>query len=977
MDRRTFLKAAGVGSISFAYGCNQDTHLFSLVSAPEDMVTGKAAWYASTCTECPAGCGIIAKNREGRIIKLEGNPHHPVNKGKLCMRGQSALQAVYDPDRLSTPKLKTDGQFIDISFKRAFEILNGKTHTATTNGSNRVKMLSGNIGAPLFSLFSNVLKDWNSGPPLLYEPLAHDSLKAAHQALFSEATLPSFKMEKSDFILGFGADFLETWLSPVEYAGKFKAMHGITDGNKGVFIHVGPFMSLTAANADKYLNVRPGSEVSIALGIIKQLFTTVNYDHLPKDFAEELKAVADAHDPHTVEKNSGLSPLDQKKLLTKLVAAKHPLVLGSASPTEASLALDMSVTLINLLLDKDLSLYAFDSRHAIEKVAAVKEIVAYLKDAAENPTDIFVFYQTNPLFTLPSDPHLEEIFGNKDVFKVSFSSFMDETSARADLIFPVRHSLETWDAYASKSGVVSTFQPVMGQLSKAPPIGDVFVRLSKQYQKFENYQHFLMDYFYPGTEKQATEPWLRMIQKGGEFESDGSSTRQGFTLNPGSLETLKAALLFKPHSENSELQFMAVPSIRLYDGRGANKAWLNEIPDPITSIAWESMLFIHPETLEKKGLNQGDILKLVAGKKAILAPVYAYKGVHRDLIVMQLGLGHKKYGRYAEGIGSNPFDLLDSQSENVSGLISYLTTLSAVKKVGAVEHLPKTDGSRSQYKRKIAVSLAAGHESDGHAQKEGLTMDTFPLTLPIKEGYDKKRDVYPAHSHVDYRWGMAVDLDRCIGCSACVAACYAENNIGVVGKEEVINGREMSWLRIERYEDKSDDEKLIFLPMMCQHCDNAPCEAVCPVYAPYHSVEGLNNQIYNRCIGTRFCAQNCPYKVRRFNWYDWKWPKPLNLQLNPNVTVRSKGVMEKCSFCVQRIKQAHSQAKDENRKIRDGDVQPACVQTCPTNALVFGSFLDKKSTLYTQAKDSRAYQVLGYLNTKPAVIYLKKVVQKI
>jgi molybdopterin-containing oxidoreductase family iron-sulfur binding subunit len=300
-----------------------------------------------------------------------------------------------------------------------------------------------------------------------------------------------------------------------------------------------------------------------------------------------------------------------------------------------------------------------------------------------------------------------------------------------------------------------------------------------------------------------------------------------------------------------------------------------------------------------------------------------------------------------------------------------------VKKIGAVDPLPKTDGSRSQYQRKIAVSQLAGQESDNDHLKEGLTMDTFPLVLPVEEGYDKKRDIYPAHAHEGYRWGLIVDLDRCIGCSACVAGCYAENNIGVVGKTQVSKGREMSWLRIERYEDQLDKERLIFLPMLCQHCDDAPCEAVCPVYAPYHSKEGLNNQIYNRCIGTRFCAQNCPYKVRRFNWLDWQWPIPLNLQLNPNVTVRSKGVMEKCSFCVQRIKEAHNQAKNENRTIRDGEIQPACVQTCPTNALVFGNFLDKNSKLYALAKDARAYQVLGYLNTKPAVIYLKKIVQQV
>ena len=256
-------------------------------------------------------------------------------------------------------------------------------------------------------------------------------------------------------------------------------------------------------------------------------------------------------------------------------------------------------------------------------------------------------------------------------------------------------------------------------------------------------------------------------------------------------------------------------------------------------------------------------------------------------------------------------------------------------------------------------------------------MNDFPLTLPLLEGYDPKRDFYPPHDHKDYRWSMIVDLDKCIGCGACAAACYAENNLGVVGIERILQGREMSWLRIERYHDPEHMDNITFLPMMCQHCDNAPCESVCPVYAPHHSKEGLNNQIYNRCIGTRFCSQNCPYKVRRFNWFDWQWPPPLNLQLNPEVTVRSKGVMEKCSFCVQRIKVAHGVAKDENRMIKDGEVIPACVQTCPTGALLFGNLMDKKSRVRQQVMDPRAYQVMGYLNTKPAVIYLKKVVQTI
>jgi molybdopterin-containing oxidoreductase family iron-sulfur binding subunit len=301
-----------------------------------------------------------------------------------------------------------------------------------------------------------------------------------------------------------------------------------------------------------------------------------------------------------------------------------------------------------------------------------------------------------------------------------------------------------------------------------------------------------------------------------------------------------------------------------------------------------------------------------------------------------------------------------------------------LKRSAPAEALPKTDGARIAHGRKIALSVSMqGLEALKQPKPAGLTMWDFPLTLPLPEGYDPKRDFYPPHGHEQYRWSMVVDMDRCIGCGACAVACYAENNIGIVGPERIRQGREMAWLSVERYVDPDNGTKVVFLPLMCQHCDNAPCETVCPVYAPHHGKEGMNNQIYNRCIGTRFCSQNCPYKVRRFNWFDWEWPEPLQLQLNPNVTVRSKGVMEKCSFCVQRIKEAHGWAKDEKRSIRDGEAVPACVQTCPTGALTFGNLMDGGSRVRQLVDDPRAYQIMGYLNTKPGVIYLRKVAREI
>ena len=398
----------------------------------------------------------------------------------------------------------------------------------------------------------------------------------------------------------------------------------------------------------------------------------------------------------------------------------------------------------------------------------------------------------------------------------------------------------------------------------------------------------------------------------------------------------------------------------------------------MSQVAWQTLAWVHPDIMDANHWVDGDRVNVQTEYGEVRLPVFAYGGLHAKAMVIPMGPRACPFRPLCPRPGRQSGGADGSRKPRPrSGAPVYRQVVQSISGAGQRETLAATSGSRDQYQRKIALTVSLEEASGPGHEGKGLTMNDFPLTLPLPQGYDHHRDIYPAHEHDTYRWGMVVDLDRCIGCSACVAACYAENNVGIVGREQIVKGREMAWIRIERYQDPDDPAKSIFLPMMCQHCDNAPCESVCPVYAPHHSKEGLNNQIYNRCIGTRFCAQNCPYKVRRFNWYDWKWPEPLQMQLNPNVTVRSKGVMEKCSFCIQRIKAAHGTAKNEKRIIRDGEVIPACVQTCPTNALYFGNLMDPESTVRKLIDGPRAYQVMGYLNTKPAVIYLKKVVQAI
>lgn len=931
------------------------------------MVTGSPTWYASTCRECPAGCGILAKNREARVIKIEGNPEHPINRGTLCMRGQAALQAVFNPDRLKTPLLKENDRFKPISFRQAQALLKDKADAAAANGIDRVRMVTETVGESVLKLFSESLSHWNSKPPLIFEPFAYDSLKAANEKVFSINGLPSYRMDQADLLISFGADFLETWLSPVEYARKFKQMHAIKNGRKGRFVYVGPYQSLTCANADLWVKCRPGAEAHLALGLLGEIVRTDRANSVPQGLRNQLIEAMAEFNRESALRHSGIPAQEFDKIAEMLLAARKPLVLGSGTGTGGANALptDMAVNTINYVLDPKLSLLNFENRHRVELAAGRKEVLDYFKAIASEPVDLLMLNQVNPVYSLAPQSGMRSILEKQSLFIVSFSNFLDETSQMADLVLPVRMPLESWEEYGGKTGIVSMQQPTMGPLTEAPHLGDVFLQAAfGKNSPSANFKAYLVAALVSRRRIRNEAGWVETLQNGGHFNPPNQSAKT----SPG----VKFRAIPPPLAPKQDgLVFVAAPSIRFFDGRGANRPWLNEIPDPVTRISWQTPVLMHPQTAAKNNIRQEDIVTIQSGWGSLEAPVYVTESVSSDVLLMGLGQGHESYGRYARNTGVNPLTILDSGTQLSADQVSVKTT-------GRVLKLATMYGSRTQHGRPFALhtTLEALQKGKPH-KKEGLTMDNFPFVLPLAEGYDKSRDFYPPIEYKEYRWSMIVDLDRCIGCTACAAACYAENNLGVVGVENIKKGREMAWMSIERYEDEKRPEKLAFLPMFCQQCSNAPCESVCPVYAPHHNKEGINNQIYNRCIGTRYCSQNCPYKVRRFNWFDWKWPDPMNLQLNPDVTVRSKGVMEKCSFCIQRIKVAHTHANNEKRKIRDGEITPACVQTCPTGALIFGNLKDTTSRVRKLTEDPRRYQVMGYLNTKPAAIYLKKVVQEI
>ncbi|MHC1743660.1 MAG: 4Fe-4S dicluster domain-containing protein [Syntrophobacteraceae bacterium] len=990
MNRRTFLKVFGTGSIAVAAGCAPDPYggsrpdktLYSLVTAPEDMIAGAPTWYATTCRECPAGCGVLAKNREGRLIKLEGNPLHPINQGKLCMRGQAALHGIYNPDRLKTPMLREGGKWRSLSFAEAQSLLNARVAAASRKGPNQVRMLTEVAGETELRLLTEALATWNCAPPLVFEPFAHESLKAANDAVFGLKGLPSYKIDAADVLVSFGAEFLETWLSPVEYARLFKAMHAVSDGGrKGMSFCIAPYQSLTAANADRWLSCHPGSEAFLALGLIREAIQLGRGASLPRPFLQEIATVSAPFTSNVVTEKTGVSGPGYETLTRALMNAGSPLVLGTGTAASGPGAgpADVAVNCLNWVLDPQLGRIDFEHRHRVEIAAARSEVLQLFESLTEQPADVLLLHNVNPVYAMPNAGSVGKVLENDSTFVVSFSSFMDETSERADLVLPIRLPAECWGEYGGKGSMLSTLQPAMGRLTEAPQLGDILLAAAQGKDLTEGAaKAYLVSSLLSGGVVQDEMQWVRTLQHGGTFHGadfeETSAKRATPQPDPARLKSLKTV----PDADRTGLTLIAAPSIRFFDGRGANRPWLCEVPDPLTRVAWETPVLINPETLKAEGLSQGDRVRISVGKGQLEAPVYDAPGVKPGVMVVQIGQGHTAYGRYAKDRGVNPFRMLPAETDPVSGAPVHLVSGARLKARGDSESLAKTEGARIPYDRKIALSVSVKDlASLKHSDPGGLTMWDFPLTLPLPEGYDPKRDFYPPHDHDQYRWSMVVDMDRCIGCGACAVACYAENNIGIVGRERIRQGREMAWLSVERYLDPDDMTRVTFLPLMCQHCDNAPCEPVCPVYAPHHGKEGMNNQIYNRCIGTRFCSQNCPYKVRRFNWFDWERPDPMSLQLNPNVTVRSKGVMEKCSFCVQRIKEAHGWAKNENRAIRDGEAIPACVQTCPTGALSFGNLMDNESRVRKLVNDPRAYQVMGYLNTKPAVFYLRKVVHEI
>ncbi len=969
--RRDFFKAIGAGGAAATLvGCGAEPpeKLIPYLIPAEEIVPGVAISYATVCQECPAGCGMVVKAREGRAIKAEGNPSHPVNRGALCARGQSTLQGLYNPDRIRQPLLrKADGTFEPVSWEEAEgRVAKELLGLRKENKADRAAFITSLVGGTLRQLIQRWMGALGSHRTFVFETFGYQGLRTAHENVFGLSTIPKYAFERSNLTLSFGADFLGTWVSPVEHARGFSSMRSLRDGNMGRSYYAGPRMSLTAANTDEWISTRPGTEGALALGMLHEiLFSGAGISLRPSE-QKSLQALVKNYPPRRVAELTGVP---EKKIIevARAFAAARPSLAIGGEPSDVSsnsTLAALGAALLNYVAGNIGETVEFASYSALDSVNRIDEFLALIDQMNRGEISALFLHGANPLFSVPEKAGFREAL-KKVPLKVAFSEFLDETTAEANIILPMHDPLESWGDYSPRQGVYSLMQPVMRPIFSTRSLGDALLSLAKQVDKMSDQLPWSSFYDYLRESWAAlqknlgdTQPfetfWQQALRQGGVWKEPAKEAVQ---LNA---ELFKAALPETPPAPETQsaIYLHLYPSSALYDGRGANRPWLQELPDPMTKIAWGNWAEIHPQTAQKLGIAEGTVLKISSASGTVQAPAHLYEGIRADTVALPIGQGHTVFGRYASKLGSNPISLVSTQPTALAALASLIP----VKiEVTAVHEAPaSTAGNNRQEGREIAQAVAISK-----------------LAQQAKAAHEETREhpqMRPPHLHPENRWGMSIDLNACTGCSACMVACSAENNVPMVGRDNVLKGREMFWLRIERYVE-TDGERIDnrFLPMLCQHCDNAPCEPVCPVYATYHRDDGLNTQIYNRCVGTRYCSNNCPYKVRRFNWFDYESAEPLNLQLNPDVSVRSKGVMEKCTFCVQRIRGAKDIAKDEGRPVRDGEITPACVQTCPTSALVFGDLKDPESKVSKMAKDPRRYRVLENLNTEPAITYLKKV----
>ena len=989
VKRRDFLKVVSVtGAAAAAVGCSSGDveKLIPYLVSPDQTTPGVSNYYATTCRECAAGCGLIVEVRDGRAIKAEGNPQHPVNQGALCARGQSGLQGLYNPDRFRGPMKRDGDKLVAITWTEAMQTLAAKLGEVKSRGQGaKVGVVNQHEQGSFPAFLDSVLGGYGIAPHHSYDAEAPIAVAQANKAAYG-ASWPKIDFGAASLIVSFSADFLDGWGLPVPQQLAFSAARGKVEGAPR-FIYVGARRSLTGLNADQWIPARPGTEVAIVNALLGR---------------GSVAAAAEA---------AGVGVKLIEGLAAELRGASASAILSGGYGADAGELASAVAELNKARGNVGKTILTSEGYLAFEGVAGHAEMRELAERMAAGDVPLFIVRHANPAYTTAPAVGFAAALA-KVPFKVSFSSVPDDTTSLCDLILPDHHALESWGDAEPTRGLLSLQQPTMDPVFDSRSTGDVLLAIAKGDQAMASRFAFA-DY----------RGWIANRVGGNAALKDALPT----AMMAGSSASRASRTAARPAAAGAQAgayHLITYPSPTLGDGRGANKPWLQELPDPVTKIVWQTVVEMHAETALAIGVVDGDMVTVKTAAGDLTAPAFVYIGIRPDTIAVQVGRGQTAAGRYAVA-GENAWTLLAGGEDARSGAAALSNTKATVTKASGNQRIVTIEGSGRQHGRGIAqaitlTALLAGeeahpHKFDGQASTEFLPGLRSPVAndaqgdLGVPDSKDKGQ-YDPNHwsGAARRRWAMTIDLAKCTGCSACVTACYAENNIPTVGASwqgaqilpdrtgfgaNITRSREMAWIRLERYWELDREPKDVkfdpehpdfetrFIPMMCQHCGNAPCEPVCPVYATYHAPNGLNVQVYNRCVGTRYCSNNCPYKVRYYNWFgygdpsrtQYAFPEPLHWQLNPDVTVRNKGIMEKCTFCVQRIKEAENRASLEQRDLHVDEFTVACAQACPSRAIVFGDAADENWSVAKWAKDRRAYHVFEELNTFTAVVYLKKV----
>lgn len=980
-NRRDFLKFLGfsVTAATLAACETPVNRSIPYLNKPEEITPGIANYYASTYWDGNDFASVLVKTREGRPIKVDGNDLCPITKGGSNARVQASVLSLYDSERLKGPKANG----ADTSWDKLDESIIAQLNEIAASGGN-IRILSGTVISPsLKKAVSEFISKYPTAKHIAYDAVSYSGMLEANEASFGKRMIPTYDFSKADMVVGFNCDFLANWLSPIEHARQYAEKRKLDPEKKKMSRHVQveSILTVTGSNADERFTLKP-SQIGSAL---VHLYNKLTGSSLAaKSLGDKDARIAKLANELSNHKGKALVVCGSNDKNTQIIVNAINAYLGSYGAT------------INTSVE-DFTRQAIDSA-----------VIDFVKEVETGAVQALFVLNSNPVYTLANGEKFKDAL-SKIKLTVSLNERNDETASAFKFHAPDHHYLESWTDAQPRTGFYTLGQPTIAPLFNTRNAIESFT-------KWAGNTVDAYDYIRSNWENQLTG-----LSAFGGFDKalhDGAYIAESFNAS-GSDANIAVDFSAAASSINEYAGKAAGTELVIYQktgmgiGNQSNNPWLQEFPDPISKVTWDNYLIMNPSEAKAQGFNiimgqeeKADVVEVSVNGATLKLPVIAQPGVPAGVVGVALGYGRTNAGKTANGIGANAFLAVAFANGNFRYDIAGANVSGSVGKY----HIASTQTHHTMMGRAIVKNATLEeYKQNSKAGNEDILLATNLKTIGQDgKATPKELSLWREFENKNHFWNLSIDLNACIGCGACVIGCNAENNVPVVGKDEVRRSREMHWMRIDRYytsdmtEEKAHEEgisgikkfadmeipseddslEVYFQPLMCQHCNHAPCETVCPVLATTHSLEGLNQMTYNRCIGTRYCANNCPYKVRRFNWFRYNENEKFDFNmyddlgkmvLNPDVTVRSRGVMEKCSMCVQRIQAGKLEAKKNGERPKDGSIKTACQQACPTNAITFGDFNDENSGVRKAWNNERKYQLLEEVGTQPSVFYLTKI----